>query len=125
VEELAHLAPYGITAEILAALKSKADAFTAALADREAGVAERVGATASLAALFGEMDELLGDEVDRLVQSTRESSNDFYREYFASRAVRELGVRRERTGAAKPVQPGATSPIVIPPAPPPAPQPGA
>lgn len=120
-EHLAALADYGIVAATLADLNGKIEAYASALAGREAGVAVRVGATAELSALFRQMDDLLRDELDRLVELARETNPPFYREYFAARVVKELGVRHEARPSGNASQPAA------PPAPPPPgqPQPGA
>jgi hypothetical protein len=135
-EHLGSLGNFGITVETLADLQAKIGGFSAALADREAGVAERIGATAALSDLFKEMDNLLRDELDRLVLLTRGSSDAFHREYFAARVVKDLGARREQPKN-QPTTPQVTKPsavtvpssLIVPLSesslrPPPAPQPG-
>ena len=118
---VAALADYGVTPAVLTDLQTKTAAFSTpacrnalrragtALGDRESSVAERVGAGAALGDLFDQMDELLKDELDRLIETVRESERDFYNEYFAARVIKDIGIRHT-----KPNQPPPTPP---PPAP--------
>ncbi len=106
---VAALADYGVTPAVLTDLQTKTAAFSTALGDRESSVAERVGAGAALGDLFDRMDDLLKDELDRLIETVRESERDFYNEYFAARVIKDIGIRHT-----KPNQPPPTPP---PPAP--------
>lgn len=104
---LSSLAGYGIVQEKLDDLQAKTDAFDAALGKRESSVAERVGATAALTALFEQTDDVLAKEMDNIVEAIRSTQTQFYNEYFAARVVKELGIRHEAKQA--PAAPAAVA----------------
>ncbi len=118
-EHLDKLSDYGVTKVELDDLAAKLGSFSAALSRRELGVAQQVGATAALGQLFRETDDLIKNEIDKLVQLVREVDDAFYREYFAARVIKDLGKRYEpKTPAVtQPVAP-ITAVVVPPPSPP-------
>lgn len=101
-ENAVGLKDYGVTAEMIIDLAGKIDMFSAALGERESSAAKSTGATASLVNLFALVDELLNEELDRLVELLRESNTNFYNEYFAARVIKDLGIRHRE---AKPKPP--------------------
>lgn len=102
--EVANLGDYSVTAEKLAELQTLITDYIVATGQRESSVAERSGATQALAALFDETDELLYDDLDRLMETVRSTETDFYNEYFAARVIKDIGLGK---GATKPPAPAA------------------
>jgi hypothetical protein len=91
----AALEPYGVTIAMITDLDTKINNFNAALGERESGMAIRSGATTALIDLFNAADELLNEDMDRLIETLRVSNTDFYNEYFAARVIKDIGVRHE------------------------------
>ncbi len=92
-ENIDKLSDYNITPEIVTDLRIKIDNFANALGERESAAAKGAGATANLKALFNQADEMLYDDMDRLIELLRESNGEFYNEYFAARVIKDLGIR--------------------------------
>lgn len=93
----ADLADYGVTATMITDLQAKIADYSAAIGDRESGVADRVGATAALSDLFDQTDDVLTEDLDRLMELVRESQTDFYNKYFAARVIKDIGFRHKPT----------------------------
>ena len=92
---LANLAPSNITADSIAALKAKAQAYLASIGARESGVAGRMGAGTSMEDLFAKADEILEEEIDPAMELIRATKTQFYNEYFTLRVVKDTGVRHK------------------------------
>jgi len=90
--------PFGITAEKIAELKTKADAYSAAIGARESSVADRKGARGSMSDLFDKADELLNEEFDRYMELLRPTETELYNKYFSARVVKDMGVRHKANG---------------------------
>ena len=99
------LALMGITAEMIADLKGKAQAYTAAIGARESSVAERKGARGSMNELFDKADELLNEDFDRYFELLRPTDTELYNKYFSARVVKDMGMRH---------RPVATPPTPVP-----------
>ena len=90
--------PFGITAGKIAELKTKADAYSAAIGARESSVADRKGARGSMSDLFDKADELLNEEFDRYMELLRPTETELYNKYFSARVVKDTGVRHKANG---------------------------
>ncbi|MGD1046586.1 MAG: hypothetical protein ABR936_14865, partial [Bacteroidota bacterium] len=90
---LSNLAPSNITADSIAALKAKAQAYRTSIGARESGVAGRMGARTSMEELFAKADEILEEEIDPAMELIRATKTQFYNEYFTLRVVKDTGVR--------------------------------
>lgn len=89
----ADLADRGTTAEKLAALKLRIENYKSALSAQGGSVAQRQGASKSVADLFRDTDELLQDEIDGLMEHMQEDYPQFYAEYHLARQIKDLGIR--------------------------------
>ena len=87
------LAAHGISAENLADLKAKTEAYSAAIGAREVSVADRKGARGTMNDLFDKADELLHEELDRYMEMLRPTETELYNKYFSARVVKDLGIR--------------------------------
>jgi hypothetical protein len=89
-ENLNALAPYGVTADALAELKSAIDLFIASIPKPRLGITEKKQATNQLSDLFKSNDELL-EMFDSLVDIVRLSQPSFYAAYWNNRKVIDTG----------------------------------
>jgi len=87
---LSVLAPYGITAEMLNALKTAMELFISAIPRPRMGIIEKKQATDQLAALFAVNNDLL-ENMDALVEIVRQSHPEFFHAYRDHRKVIETG----------------------------------
>lgn len=83
---LAALAPYGVTAVILTALKNAIDLFSASIPKPRLGITEKKQATDQLNKLFKADDEII-DKFDTLVEVVRTNQPVFYSGYKDIRKV--------------------------------------
>jgi hypothetical protein len=104
-DNAAALADYSITAEMITALSGKIDAYHAAIGEQGRGMAVRSGATQTLAELFQVADEVLCEDMDKIVERLRTSEADFYGKYWSARVIKDLGVRHEETPVPPPPAP--------------------
>jgi hypothetical protein len=95
----AELADYGFNAAKISLLRAKVDTYSQAIGLRESSVGEHSGAYVALQQLYDQADELLGDELDRLIELIRIPEPQIYDQYFALRSVKDLGVvhRKEQS----------------------------
>jgi hypothetical protein len=84
---MSQLGTYGVTEETLTDLEARIDAANTGLKQPRATITARKAAGAQLAALFAEVDALLGGQIDRLVFPLRESNREFYVAYRSARSV--------------------------------------
>lgn len=110
-EVLANLAPSNITADSIAALKAKAQAYRTSIGARESGVAGRMGARTSMEDLFTKADEILEEEIDPAMELIRATKTQFYNEYFTLRVVKDTGVRHKPEP--EPAQAAAATPATV------------
>ena len=106
----AGIAPMGITADKIADLKTKADAYNAAIGAKESSVASRKGARGTLDDLFNHADELLNEELDRYMELLRSADTEFYNKYFAARVIKDIGVRHKANAPAPPTTAASATP---------------
>ena len=84
-------------------LKSQIAAYDAATKQVSSGMAERVGARTAVSDLFIQADQILKDELDRMMQFFRVGAPEFYNDYRAARVIKDIGVRHgKNTGSTVP-----------------------
>lgn len=81
---------YGIVAESLTNLNKEIDDFEGLVAKPRSGIVARSTATARLIDLFKETNELLREQLDKLMLVLKESYPTFYNEYKAARIIVDL-----------------------------------
>jgi hypothetical protein len=92
---VADLTDYQITAATVTEFRAKIDNFANALGVRESSAARSTGATANLQMYFTEADDILNEDMDRMMEMFKQSEPGFYNEYFAARVIKNLGIRHE------------------------------
>ena len=105
--EVPHLADHGVTAETVAAIRQKADAYELALEKREGTYSERVSTNKALYDLYDQTDTVLAKEVDPLMEQFRRKDADFYNAYTQARWIKTLGGGHKSKTAAAPAMPVA------------------
>ena len=101
-EQLAALAPYGVTPEELNRLKEGIKQFADSLPKGRISVSERKAANATLNTLFVETDALLKTQLDRLMVRYRKNQPEFYATYQTARHIINYGVRHEKAKRPEP-----------------------
>ncbi|MBI3365892.1 MAG: hypothetical protein HY033_13420 [Ignavibacteriae bacterium] len=99
------LANYNITAEKISNLQGRIADFGSALGERESSAAGRTGLTTTLTTLFDQADEILAEDLDRLMETVRDANNDFYNTYFSARVIKDTGIRHKKAEPAPPPTP--------------------
>lgn len=89
------LGTYGILPADITTLKSKVVDFTNALAAPRTAITERKGATDELEKQIKKTDTVLKEKLDKLIERFKTTSSDFYKLYFDSRKIVNIGVRHE------------------------------
>ena len=84
------LADYGITPAMITSLQTRITNFNAALGTREESVALRVAAGAEVEGFFKDADNILLNQMDKIMEVFRESDTQFYNEYKNARVIRDL-----------------------------------
>jgi hypothetical protein len=96
---LPQLAAYGVTAETLDAFRARIDAANAGLSTARIVAVDKVAATRRLVDLFKEVDELMDDQIDRMVFRLRKDRPTFNARYAEARAIMDRrGPRRAPAG---------------------------
>ena len=105
-ENAAVLIPHGITAEKLTDLKTRYDAYCAALSDKAGSGATRNSVRESADALIAGVNKILSKEIDDYMEQMAEVTPEFYNAYWAARPIHVLGVRHKpKEAAAKVLEP--------------------
>ena len=84
------LADYGITPAMITDLQASITNFNSALGTREESVALQVAAGAEVESFFKDADNLLLNQMDKIMEVFRESDTQFYNEYKNARVIRDL-----------------------------------
>jgi hypothetical protein len=112
---LPQLAAYGVTAETLDAFRTRINAAQAGMAAARNAIVDKVASTRRLIGLFREVDELMNDQIDRLVFRLRKDHPGFNARYEEARAILHLrGSRREETDTEEATTPAELSVPVSP-----------
>ena len=91
VENLTALADYGITAEILENLQTAIDNYIEEAPKPRTAASQRKTYTSNLAELFTEADDILKNQMDKLVVTFKAAHPDFVKSYEANRLIIEHG----------------------------------
>ena len=86
----AALADYGITPAMITSLQTRITEFNAALGTREESMALKVAAGAEVEGSFSDADNILVNQMDKMMEVFRESDTQFYNEYKNARVIRDL-----------------------------------
>lgn len=105
---VSELGTYGVTAATLETLRERIEAAREGLKQPRAAILEKRAAGAMLAALFAEVDALLGDQVDRLVAPWEATHVGFHAAYRSARAIIDRG------GSRKSGEEGTPLPVLTP-----------
>ena len=89
------LADFAVTAETLATLRQRIDAYADALGRKEGGYSERTSLRKAMIDLFDEADTVLSKEIDPLMERFRKKETEFYNAYLQSRFIRIAGAPRK------------------------------
>jgi len=106
---LANLAPYGVTAAKLTALKAKIDAYSASLSKPRDAVASGSTATKQMSDEFDAADAALNDQMDALVPQFAASNAKFVEDYNNARIIVDSGGGKAKANV-KPKPPTPPSP---------------
>lgn len=101
---LGDLGDYGIDASDLTDLQALNDAYETLVQEPRAALTNQSEATAALVGLFKQGDALLNEQLDKLMEQFKEDDRKFYRQYFNTRIIIDLG-RRGTAGEAEPEVP--------------------
>ena len=92
-ENAEDLAGQGITPEVMAGFETGVDAYHTALGESLSSIPGRMAARGMIRELFARIDGVLDGEIDRFLEFFRETDPEFYEAYFATRAIRNFGLR--------------------------------
>lgn len=90
---IAELADYGKTPEDIIQLQKEIDDFAAIIAKPRTAIGTRATATTQLVQLFSQADDLLKNQMDRLIVTYQNTQATFYNKYQNSRTIVDLGIR--------------------------------
>lgn len=94
----ADILPKGITAVILGDLQTLITEYeTLVVAPRDL-IVDKKTATEQLVVLFSDTDDLLKNNLDRLMMQFKATNDDFFRKYFNGREIIDLGTQHTRLG---------------------------
>jgi hypothetical protein len=85
------LTEFGYDTAKIAEVNTLIDVYTSAIGARESSVGEHSGVYETLRKLYNEVDDLLDDNLDRLMELVKTSQPQIYNQYFALRHVKQLG----------------------------------
>ena len=92
---ISELENVGITPEALEKLQKEIDDFSAFLSESRNAINTRSIATAKIADLIRETDDLLNNQLDKLVTTFQSREPRFYETYMKSRQIINMGSRRQ------------------------------
>lgn len=88
-EHLEHLAPYGITEQMISGLKAAVGNYDSAMRGKESRDASSVAAREGLSKAMGEVDEILKEEIDEFMKMYKNSKPVFANQYWAARVIKD------------------------------------
>lgn len=89
-EHKEQLSKYGVDQAIVDGLKTKITNFENAMGTKESKFAESKAARQELGELFDVADDVLKEDLDYLVELTKDHSPEFYNKYQAARVIKDL-----------------------------------
>jgi hypothetical protein len=90
------LGHYGLTQAMLDTLKTAREAFDNSIGDRDGSNADKTGTYTKIDALTAQINDLLNKGIDPLVESMEKDFPAFAASYFATRTVRDHGLRHRK-----------------------------
>ncbi len=90
------LLDYGISEEILNDYSTKIDEYEKTVTSPREAVIERKTATETIPDMMREIDEILDNQMDRIMQRYLSKNPAFYYDYFSAREIMDEGLRKER-----------------------------
>jgi hypothetical protein len=90
-ENLEELKKNGMTDQSLADLDKAVNNFDTAIGKKDSKQAEGKASRKDLNEIFDEADDILKNDLDRLVELVKNDSPDFYNQYKAARVIKDLG----------------------------------
>lgn len=90
---ISKLEDYGTTQEDLEKLQQNIDNFSAIIAESRNAINTRAIATSKIAELLKETDDLLNNQLDKLVTTFQSKEPRFYNSYFKARQIINMGSR--------------------------------
>ncbi len=97
-DHAADILPLGVTAAILGELQTLITEYEIAVVGPRDLILDKKTATEQLVVLFADTDDLLKNNLDRLMLQFKTSNDDFFRKYFNGREVLDLGTQHTRLG---------------------------
>lgn len=89
------VASYGLTDATIAQIKNQIVEFTKVMPEPEAKYSDKKAANEQLTVLFNETDQFIERQLDKAVDSFRESKKELYSAYNNARKIKNLGIRHE------------------------------
>ena len=102
---VAALAPYGITAGDITALRAAITAFSGMKTGPRTAKATRSGLTTTVASLIGTTRSLFRNQLDKLMTPFRRANPEFYAGYISARVIIDRAATRPPTTATPPPPP--------------------
>jgi hypothetical protein len=94
-DRISELGDYGTTPEDLDKLQKEIDDFSEMLSKSMKAINTRSTATAKIAELMKETDELLKNQLDKLVTTLQSREPEFYTNYMKARRIIDMGSRSQ------------------------------
>ena len=98
-ENQEELKNHGMTDTSLTELENAVNDYEDAVNNRDTKHAEGKASRKDLKALFTETDDILKNELDRLMEMVKDDSEEFYNQYKAARTIKDLGFRKKQTSS--------------------------
>lgn len=105
------LGDYAVTAQTLTELQQDITDFEAAMADLGKGLSGRSGARIAVHDAFDAADDVLKNQLDKMMETVKQTDLQFFNEYIAARVIRDLGGGRSKNNVPTPAPAAATTAI--------------
>lgn len=93
----AEISEYGVSSDMTENLKNKKKLYVDAMDNKSVGVSSRSEAGKSLEELFAEAFHIVSNELDSFANNLKSKQYEFYKEYYAARKIKRIGVRHIKT----------------------------
>lgn len=97
-ENITVLADFGLKPTDLTELQTAIDSYAASAPKPRAALTDRVTVKQNIKTLFTEADEILSEQMDKLVESMSKTEPDFATTYFAARVIIEPKAKKKPNG---------------------------
>jgi hypothetical protein len=95
-ENISKLADYGIVAAELESIRVNIDSFRQSMPGSRSTIANRKVSGQSLRELFAQTDNILNEQLDRMMEKYTKVNPAFYEEYKVARTIVDYGLRHEK-----------------------------